>query len=187
MIKIIKYNELDEKTKNFFCLESFIAIKRHHSNLKSFEFEFNELEISHYPEWKLIPEQLSDIFRNNEIMDEIAQNYENSFKNEKISINIDYLTLINLFKQIKEKLRSLPEIIAFIEEFYNKFSFNLFLKGNLEYFLLFQLCFSILIDSDKKIASQVNTIERLDIDDSIINNFVIKINKNSKSSPNLNS
>jgi len=145
----------------------YIVIRRHHSNLKNFSFELNSEEPGHYTEWGVVHKQASNILNDNAKLDYIIHFY-NSKLGQLLnyipeSLRPDYFGLLlkKSLSQLSDQQGSIIIIKKCIIEMrgiylrYDRSIFNNFEGSSLFFYIFTQYFFSLLIDSDKLIAGDI--------------------------------
>ncbi len=156
----------DEKPYRFLPLIAYFIIKHHHGNLNSIETDVDRDQLFKTG-FKNVGEQLKDIWVNR---DQITEDYKYLLKNENISFEE---ILINLEKYKKE-IKISEDIKPLIKELDKSLYFLLKKSENrtITYYLLLQLLYSVLIDSDKKHAGRVREIERRELPENLVEDYL---------------
>lgn len=146
----------NEKPYRFLPLISFFIVKHHHGNLKAIEDDINPdflLESG----FKYIKSQLEDIETN---MIEIESIYNQYL--DPLGINTrEIFVRIMRYKTDVKKSKNIEGLIKEIDK--SLFLFRRRENKDIIYYLLVQLLYSVLIDSDKKHAGGVREIDRSEI------------------------
>ena len=156
----------DKKPYRFLPLIAYFIIKHHHCNLNSIETDVDSDQLFKTG-FKNVGEQLKDIWVNRE---QITEDYKYLLKNENISfeeilINFEkYKKEIKISEDIKPLIKELDKSLYFLP----KKSEN----GTITYYLLLQLLYSVLIDSDKKHAGRVREIERRELPENLVEDYL---------------
>lgn len=164
----IKAKNLEnERPYKFLPLIAYFVVKRHHLDLDYINDDINAEKLFDTG-FKNINKQLEDIWRNK---DQINSDYDSMFRiypfsSEKIFINL---------KNYKKEVRFSADIKILLKEL-DKSSYLFSNKDNRDiiYYLLVQLLYSVLIDSDKRHAGYVREIERKELSESLVENHVNK-------------
>jgi CRISPR-associated endonuclease/helicase Cas3 len=143
----------DKKLYKFLPLISFFIVKHHHGNLKAIEDDIKPDSLLERG-FKYIKSQLEDMETN---IREVESTYKSFLEPYKIDTKKVFSNLWKYKKDVK-KSKNIEDLIKGIDK-------SLFLlKGkenkNIIYYLLVQLLYSVLIDSDKKHAGGVRVIDR---------------------------
>ncbi len=147
------------------CLKliGFEIILRHHGNLKDMDWETNYERNEKTETFKDIGEQINTIINNQQNIDKIITpllpNFQNN-KQNKLTQNL-FNNLVNLKTTQMESKKVREFIKSKIRQDYNNLkNLNNTIQNAESFillnFILFQTIFSILIDSDKKIAHNIN-------------------------------
>lgn len=153
----------NHKLYKFLPLISYFVVKRHHLNLNDIEKEVDAGIL--FDEFRNIDEQLSDITANEEYVGDIYNRLltEMEIEFREVFANLGrYNSKLNDQNQLKDMIKPLRK---------SAYLFKRELDGEMIYFLVTQLLFSCLIDSDKKHAGKVERIERRDIPSGIVDNY----------------
>lgn len=144
----------------------FLIIKSHHSNLS----KKNIYDLSNYSE------NIYSNIKNSFYFEIINKLYDTIFLNNKLNISFD-----NIFNRLSDYLNS-----NIIKKLYKKIEKYLLLnirnnKDNIELYLIINLLFSVLIDSDKKDAADIpqklNTKYFEIKDKNIVDDYLTKLKK----------
>jgi len=161
----LKMKNLDnEKSYKFLPLIAYFVVKRHHLNLDDIEDDIRLENLFKFG-FKQINNQLENIWKNkNQVIDEYKILIEGYLPNpEKIFDNLEtYKKEIQFSDDIKPLISELNKSIYFFKNG----------DKNIIYYLLVQLLYSVLIDSDKKHAGRVMEIERKDLPESLVENYL---------------
>lgn len=150
----IKVKNLSDKILyKFFPLISFFIVKHHHGNLNAVE---NDIKPDFLLEsgFKCIKAQLEDIETNIKQIESIYSLYFSPYgiRTEEIFVRImKYKVDVKESKNIEELIKEIDKSLFFFRKKENK---------SIIYYLLVQLLYSVLIDSDKKHAGRVKEIDR---------------------------
>lgn len=163
---IKKTDRENEKTYKFLPLIAYFIVKHHHGNLNNIETDIDREQLFKVG-FKNIYPQFRDIWVNN---DQIAEEYDSLLRlhhlsSEKIFTNLEkYKKEIEFSNDIKPLIKELDKSLYFL--FKNRENRNII------YYLLVQLLYSVLIDSDKKHAGRVTEIERRELPESLVENHL---------------
>ena len=162
-VKIKKY-ENNALSKNIPLLGYFI-VKHHHGNLDDIKNDADSDQL--FKEFSNIREQISDI-RKKEY--EIEKIYSNLFVESGIEVG----KIFNFFYQYEKNYLSPDELDKIIKSirkdtyYFNKESSD---QTEMLHFLITQILYSVLIDSDKKHAGRVEAIQRHSLPQDIVEQY----------------
>lgn len=171
----------NEKPYNFLPLIAYSVVKHHHGDLKDIEKDVST-EALFKSGFKKINEQLKNIETND---DQIKQEYSQLLQSYGVSIEKIFTNL----KRYEADIKYSKDIEPLIEDTMSK-SLYFFEKKdnkNIVYYLLVQLLYSVLIDSDKRHAGHVREIERKELPESLVENHVNKEEFKEENKSNINS
>jgi CRISPR-associated endonuclease/helicase Cas3 len=156
----------NEKPYKFLPLIAYFIIKHHHGNLDNIETDLDR-DVLFKIGFKNVNKQLKDIWINkNQIIEEydsLLRSYHIS--SEKIFVNLEkYKKEIKFSDDIKSLIKELDKSLYFLIK--NKENKNII------YYFLVQLLYSVLIDSDKKHAGRVMEIERKELPESLVEDYL---------------
>jgi len=162
----IKTKNLEnERPYKFLPLLAYFVVKRHHLDLDDIEDDVNAEKLFDTG-FKNINNQLEDIWRNkcqiDGDYDTLLRSYPPSYK--KIFINLgSYKKEIKSSADIKPLIKDLDKLMYFFKNKSNK---------EVIYYLLVQLLYSVLIDSDKKHAGHIREIERKELPECLVEDYL---------------
>lgn len=163
-----EYMETKKLTNNmpykFLPLIGYFIVKHHHGNLKDIESDTNEREL--FEQFKHISKQIQDIENNK---NQIKKDYSKLFEDYNLSIDKIFERLEKYKKRI-EHSEDIKPIIGEIKRQYYFFSKDK--EKEILYYLLTLLLYSVLIDSDKKHAGRIKEIERRELPETIVENYL---------------
>ncbi len=174
-------NLCNEKPYNFLPLIAYFVVKHHHGDLKDIEKDVNTEELFKSG-FNKINEQLKDIETYN---NQIKQEYSSLLQNYGLSIE----KIFNNLERYKVGIGYSEDIVPLIEDTLGKSSYFFRKKDNknIIYYLLVQLLYSVLIDSDKRHAGHVREIERKELPENLVENHLNKENFKEENKSNINS
>ncbi|VVB53307.1 CRISPR-associated nuclease/helicase Cas3 [uncultured archaeon] len=149
---------------NFLPLIAYFVVKRHHLNLDDIEDDIRLENLFKFG-FKQINNQLENIWKNkNQVIDDYKILIEGYLPHpEKIFDNLEtYKKEIQFSDDIKPLISELNKSLYFFKNG----------AKNIIYYLLVQLFYSVLIDSDKKHAGQVMEIKRKELPESLVENYL---------------
>ncbi|MHA1854736.1 MAG: CRISPR-associated helicase Cas3', partial [Promethearchaeota archaeon] len=161
---------INSKNLNSHELYSFIPqiayfiVKHHHGNLENVEND-TDSEKLFYSDFKFIGQQLENISQYSE---QIISEYDYLLGDFEISV-ADIFIRMEKYKQI---IRYDDEIKPLIRQSLRIPIRRLIKKNDLTFYLISQLLFSVLIDSDKKHAGKVREIERKELPENIVEKYI---------------
>ena len=162
----IKTKNLDnERPYKFLPLLAYFVVKRHHLNLDNIEDDINADKLFDAG-FKNIKTQLEDIWKNKE---QIEGEYDRLFRSHLSSYGDIFLNLsvykkeLNSSSDIKPLIKELDKCLYFFKKNDNK---------DIIHYLLVQLLYSALIDSDKKHAGQIREIERKELPECLVEEYL---------------
>jgi len=157
---------LNKKPFKFLPLIAFFVVKHHHGNLNDIFEDTSETSLfdSGFPN---ISKQVINIFGNSS---QIKNEYAYLLSEYSISIDNVFSTLEIFLKEIKNS----DVIKELLKTTINKSSHYFKKEDEIIYYLITQLLYSVLIDSDKKHAGQVREINRKTIDENLVENYLVK-------------
>lgn len=155
----------NERPYKFLHLIAYFVVKRHHLNLDDIEEDINAEKLFDTG-FKKINNQLEDIWGNK---DQIEGDYGSLLRGyplspEKIFVNLErYKKEVKYSADIEPVIKELSTSLYFFKK-----------KDNKEeiYYLLVQLLYSVLIDSDKKHAGRVREIERKELPEGLVEDYL---------------
>ncbi|PWB54321.1 MAG: hypothetical protein C3F06_04530 [Candidatus Methanoperedenaceae archaeon] len=177
----IKDNNLDNKKPyKFLPLLAYFIVKHHHGNLKDIENDINAENLFDSG-FKNISNQLKNIETNK---NQIKTEYELLLRNYNLQIE----NVFNNLENYKTSIVRSDDIKRLVREELDKQLY--FFKKNdnqdIIYYLIVQLLFSVLIDSDKKHAGHVRAIDRKEITDNLVEIHLNKLEFKEKNTSNIN-
>ena len=151
----------NERPYKFLPLLAYFVVKRHHLDLDDIEDDVNAEKLFDTG-FKNINKQLVDIWVNK---DQIEGEYDSLFRNYPLSSEKIFADL----ESYKKEIKSSADIEPLIKEL-DKSLYFFKKKDNKEviYYLLVQLLYSVLIDSDKKHAGHIREIERKELPEGLV-------------------
>lgn len=162
----IKAKNLEnEKPYKFLSLFAYFVVKRHHLDLDDIDNDIN-VEKLFDAGFKNINNQLKDIFGNKL---QIYDDYEILLQSHSISCKEIFANLEGYKKEIKSSfdikplIKDLDRLLYFFKNKSNK---------DVLYYLLVQLLYSVLIDSDKKHAGHIREIERKELPEYLVETYL---------------
>ena len=163
----IKIKSLEnENPYRFLPLLAYFVVKRHHLDL---DYIKNDIDADKLFDagFRRINNQLVDIWENKR---QIETDYNVLFQNYSLSFNkiLDNMEIYK--KEIKSSLDIKPLIKNLDKHMY---SFKKNNNSTIIYYLLVQLLYSVLIDSDKKNAGHVREIERKNLPEGLVEEYLI--------------
>lgn len=178
---IKEYLKSEEKenheTYKYLPLIGYLVVKRHHGNLESVSDSVNPYKL--YDEFRNIHYQVEDILNHKSEIETIYQNLLSTFNLNFIDIFNNFLKKyqipISYENQIEDVINPLVDLTEYFEH-----------NHSILLFLLTQLLFSVLIDSDKKHAGKVSLIERKDIPIDIVDKYKQRDEFKEKNQSNIN-
>ncbi len=177
-VKIKKY-ENNALSKNIPLLGYFI-VKHHHGNLDDIKNDADSDQL--FKEFSNIREQISDI-RKKEY--EIEKIYSNLFVESGIEVG----KIFNFFYQYEKNYLSPDELDKIIKSirkdtyYFNKESSD---QTEMLHFLITQILYSVLIDSDKKHAGRVEAIQRHSLPQDIVEQYKARSEFQKENESNIN-
>lgn len=149
-------------------LIGYFVVKHHHGNLNNIKNDLNPVHI--HTEFSNIRQQITDIKTNNQ---KIKNIYIPLFSGTGIQVSDIF---INLFRYGLEYSSpdELDQIIKSLRKDHRHFDNETFDKKEIVVFLITQLLYSILIDSDKKHAGHVESIQRHSIPHDIVEQYIAR-------------
>ncbi len=170
------------KNANMLVLVAFECIRHHHTDLLSFELEIDDEESTNFKEWKVVPEQCKDILKQLTTNEELFQIYEEALQTLSVHLGDKGFSLRGSFKEFLTHFSSYENILNFVKKtlrpIYSRFEVSLqeVIKKNdaddqLMFFVLMQFYFSLLIDSDKKMAADVVMETRKELNYDLVDKY----------------
>jgi CRISPR-associated endonuclease/helicase Cas3 len=156
----IKQKKIDDIPGKMLVTLSYISIRRHHGDLLSLEDELNCNSSEFGKEWKIIEEQARTIMKIPGMITEFQDYLFQMMREREISEDANQiLPSLSKIIELLQNSSNLDEKLKLLSQSFVKFSFTRDLKSNdsIKYYILNQVLFSILIDSDKKIAADLDT------------------------------
>lgn len=162
----------------FLPLIAYLVVKHHHGNLKDIKEDVNTEKLFSSG-FRNICDQLRDIENNK---DKIKKEYKELLEGYNLSVEEIFENIEKYKKEVKHSKDITIKELDMSLYFFNK-------KENKDiiYYLLTQLFYSVLIDSDKKHAGGIREIERKELPDNLVENLLNdqKFKKENKSNINL--
>ncbi len=161
---------IDSRKMNSHDLYSFIPqigyfiVKHHHGNLENIEND-TDSERLFYSDFKLIGQQLENISQYSE---QIISEYDYLLGDFEISASDIFIRM----EKYKKIIRYDDEIKPLIRQSLRIPIRRLINKNDVLFYLISQLLFSVLIDSDKKNAGKVRGIERKGLPENIVEKYI---------------
>lgn len=155
----------NERPYKFLPLLAYFVVKRHHLDLDDIEDDVNAEKLFDTG-FKNINKQLVDIWVNK---DQLEEEYDSLFRSYPLSSEKIFANL----ERHKKKIKSSADIEPLIKEL-DKSLYFFKKKDNKEviYYLLVQLLYSVLIDSDKKHAGHIREIERKELPEGLVEEYL---------------
>jgi len=171
-------NLKDQQLHMFLPLLAYFVVKHHHGNLDNIENDIRPENLFD-TSFKNIKIQLDNIWSNKK---QIADEYNSLLSNYHSSTEEIFEKLEKYKKEIKFS-KEINTLIGGLEK--SLYFFKKKEKGII-YYLLVQLLYSVLIDSDKKHASGVREIERKELSECLVEDYLKqpKFEKENKSNIN---
>ncbi len=161
----IESKNLNEKKLFLFIPQiAYFIVKHHHGNLANIENDVDSEKLF-YSGFKLIPKQLEDIFKN---LKQIISEYDYLLSDYKISVS-------NVFTRMEKYKKSITyddDIKPIIKTSLKIPVRKMIKENNVVFYLVFQLLYSILIDSDKKNAGEVRSIARKELPENLVERYL---------------
>lgn len=155
----------DQRPYKFLSLIAYFIVKRHHLDLDDIEDDVDTEKLFDTG-FKNINKQLENIWSNK---DQIEQEYGMLFQKHHISIE----KIIANLKRYEKKVTYSDDIKPLIKELDSHLYFFKKERGkDIIYYLLVQLLYSVLIDSDKKHAGGIRKIERRTLPEDIVETYL---------------
>lgn len=177
----IKEKNLENiKLYKFIPLLSYFVVKHHHGDLKDIEYDISA-ESLFDSGFKNINEQLKNIEINK---NQISKEYDLLLRNYNLQIE----NVFNSLEKYKLNIICSDDIRLLFRDELSKQLYFFKKNDNKEiiYYLLVQLLYSVLIDSDKKHAGHVREIERKEINDNLVETHLNKSEFKEKNKSNIN-
>lgn len=162
-VKIRKYE--DNPVFKFIPLIGYFLVKHHHGNLDDIQNDSNSNLL--YKEFAFIREQILDI-KNNEV--EIKNFYAALLSGTEVQIS-NIFSRTSEYEKKYESAEELNQIIKPLRKDAHFFKKDASDKAEIIVFLIAQLLYSVLIDSDKKHAGHVESIQRHSIPQDIVERY----------------
>jgi len=167
--EVVKYyltthNLNDEEPYKYLPLLSFFIIKHHHGNMRDIEIDLNS-DILFRSGFSCISEQLKDIWKN---ILQITNEYDNLLNDYKIPSSHIFSSL----SKFKTSVNTPVNIESLIKELDRSLYFFKKSSSNIIYFLIVQLLYSVLIDSDKKHAGHVPEAGRQHLPEKLVEDYL---------------
>ncbi len=163
---IRKNNYENEKPYMFLPLMAYFVVKHHHGDLNNIETDIDSEQLFNVG-FKSLHKQLENIWTNK---DKITKEYDYLLRTYDLSTGNIFLKL----EKYKKPIIFSADIKSLVKELNN--SLYLLLKReenkNINYYLIIQLLYSVLIDSDKKHAGGVKEIERRELPSNIVDEYL---------------
>jgi len=157
-------NLKENKLFSFIPQIAYFIVKHHHGNLDNIENDVNTEKLF-YSGFKLIPKQLEDVFQH---LKQIISEYDSLLSDFEISAS-------NIFVRIDKYKKSITydeEIKPIIRTSLINPIRKMMKKNNVAFYLISQLLYSVLIDSDKKNAGKVREIERKELHENLVERYL---------------
>ncbi len=162
----IKIKNLEnERPYKFLPLLAYFVVKRHHLDLDDIEDDV-DAERLFDTGFKNINNQLEDIWSNK---NQIEEDYDTLLRNQPLSYKNIFVNLESYRKKIKSSddikplIKDLDRLMYFFKNKCNK---------EIIYYLFVQLLYSVLIDSDKKHAGHIREIERKELPERLVEEYL---------------
>lgn len=178
-----EYIKIKKKDKEFpytfFPLFGYFIVKHHHGNLDNIKTDINPVELFDRG-FKELRQQIGD---NKENREEITKQYQPLLGGYGISFEKIFDSLAKYAIEIRKSKDIVDPMKGLDGSFY---SFEKAPKNILSY-LLIQLFYSALIDSDKKHAGNIREIERKTLSDDLVETYLNKLEFKEANQSNINS
>jgi len=172
-------NQEDEEPYKYLPLLAYFVVKHHHGNLDDINDDVDAEKLFDVG-FKNISKQLEDIWVNKEHIKEeynlLLQGYPLS--SDKILADLEiYKKKIKSSGDIELLIKGLDKSLYFFKKGVNQ---------KIVYYLLVQLLYSVLIDSDKKHAGHIREIERKELPESLVEDYLKKEEFKEENKSNIN-
>jgi len=147
-------------------LIAYFVVKHHHGDLKDIEYDVDKENLLDGG-FRNIREQLSDIKRNKK---QIEEEYDFLLQNYSIQTADLFIDLEKYEKKI-DFSEDIELLVEELDELADSITNN---TQDIIYYLLVQLIYSVLIDSDKKHAGRIRKIERKEIPENLAEQYLNK-------------
>lgn len=156
----------DEQPYKFLPLLAYFVVKRHHLDLDDIEDDVSAEKLFNSG-FRNINDQLEDIWRNK---GQIEEDYGTLLRSHSLPYGKIFASLEGYKKEIKSSADIKPlikDLNMYLYFFKNK------CDKEVIYYLLVQLLYSVLIDSDKKHAGHIREIKRKKIPEGLVEEYLI--------------
>ncbi|NKQ38921.1 MAG: CRISPR-associated endonuclease Cas3'' [Methanosarcinales archaeon] len=143
-------NILEQKYYKYFPIISFFIVKRHHGNLKNADDEVNDEVVLDKKKNEILEKQIESI--DFDLINSIYKNLLSDMGDFEFDCNI-IKKYKNAFKKDKKLIRDLDD------------------ESTLFYYFIQYLLYSTLLDADKIDAANLNSIERIKIDENLVDDY----------------
>jgi CRISPR-associated endonuclease/helicase Cas3 len=155
---------LTKKYYNYFPIISFLVVKRHHGNLNNTDDEIVtfEEEVLESQAKTIYFDKLNDIYKR--LLSKIGINFDCFFIKEKLLTEKPvyiYGKISEYKKEYQEDLEKEKKLIIYIED-----------DSTFFYYFIIMLLYSVLLDADKTDAAELEKIERVEIDENIVDKYI---------------
>jgi len=145
---------------------AYFIVKHHHGNLVNIENDVDSEKLFN-SDFKLIAKQLEDIEQHSI---QIISEYDSFLIDFKITASNVFSGMI----KYKKKITYDEDIKSIIKKPLKIPSQKMINKNNIIFYLVSQLLFSVLIDSDKKNAGKVRSIARKNLPENLVEKYLIQ-------------
>jgi len=163
----IKIKNLEnENPYKFLPLLAYFIVKRHHLDLDDIEDDVNKDKLFDAG-FRSLNNQLEDIWKNKP---QIEEDFGTLLRNHSLSLK----EIFDNMKKYKEVIKSSSDIEPLIKKLdMHMYFFKKKSNRDIIYYLLVQLLYSVLIDSDKKHAGHVREIERKNLPEGLVEDYFL--------------
>jgi CRISPR-associated endonuclease/helicase Cas3 len=158
-------NLVNQRPYKFLPLLAYFVVKRHHLDLDDIEDDIRAEKLFDAG-FRNLNNQLEDIGRNKS---QIEDDYSTLLRSHTLSYKKIFVNMWSYKKEIKSSsdIKPLIKDLDMLMYFFKK-------KSNKEviYYLLVQLLYSVLIDSDKKHAGHIREIERKELPECLVEEYL---------------
>jgi len=175
----LKQKKITEKPYIYLPLIAYFVVKHHHGSLKNIKNDTN-LSILFKSGFCDLQPQLENI---NENLPDIKDIYFKLLSNYDLDFDEIYCELNRKYNKKLEYSEDLKPVIKAIKTMEIEFEDN---EQNIIYYLLVQFLYSVLIDSDKKHAGGVREIDRKELSDELVEDYLKNPKFKDKNKSNIN-
>lgn len=168
-----------QRPYKFLPLLAYFVVKRHHLDLDAIKDDVDTEKLFNAG-FKDVNRQLEDIWKNKgQILEELNTLLKNQVDSpEKIFNDFErYKKEIKYSKDIEPLIKEMDKSLYFFKKDDNR---------DITYYLLVQLIYSVLIDSDKKHAGHIREIERKELPESLVEDYLKKEEFKEENKSNIN-